>query len=139
MAKLMDRLIGIVTHISEWLDLITEWLAQRSTPVDSAEEGRNMSLEEVVDRISESAARLKEAIERSTPTPQEKLVEEEGKAEEPRAPGSVQEPAAPEPRDENWWALLSREDSNLIKLSWDLRGVILKRGQQQAAKKMGPR
>ncbi len=30
-------------------------------------------------------------------------------------------------RDEKWWAALAKEDWNLIKLSWELRGVILKR------------
>jgi len=32
-------------------------------------------------------------------------------------------------RDEKWWAALAKEDWNLIKLSWELRGVILKRGE----------
>lgn len=30
-------------------------------------------------------------------------------------------------RDEKWWAFLAEEDWNLIKLSWALRGEILKR------------
>jgi len=29
--------------------------------------------------------------------------------------------------DEKWWASLTKEDWNLIKLSWELRGVILRR------------
>ena len=32
-------------------------------------------------------------------------------------------------RDEKWWASLAKEDWNLIQLSWDLRGVILRRGK----------
>ena len=32
-------------------------------------------------------------------------------------------------RDEKWWAALAKEDWNLIQLSWELRGVILRRGK----------
>ena len=32
-------------------------------------------------------------------------------------------------RDEKWWAALAKEAWNLIQLSWELRGAILKRGQ----------
>ena len=32
-------------------------------------------------------------------------------------------------RDEKWWSYLANEDWNLIKLSWALRGVILRRGE----------
>lgn len=35
-------------------------------------------------------------------------------------------------RDERWWASLAEEDWNLIKLSWELRGVILRRERPQA-------
>jgi len=34
-------------------------------------------------------------------------------------------------RDEKWWASLAEEDWNLIKLSWELRGVILRRERPQ--------
>ena len=34
-------------------------------------------------------------------------------------------------RDEKWWAFLAKEDWNLIRLSWELRGVILKRGETE--------
>ncbi|MBA7559797.1 hypothetical protein ES708_01412 [subsurface metagenome] len=30
-------------------------------------------------------------------------------------------------RDEKWWASLAKEDWRLIQLSWELRGVILRR------------
>jgi hypothetical protein len=30
-------------------------------------------------------------------------------------------------KDEKWWAFVAKEDWNLIKLSWALRGEILKR------------
>ncbi len=33
-------------------------------------------------------------------------------------------------RDKKWWAFVAKEDWNLIQLSWELRGVILKRGQE---------
>ncbi|MBA7590709.1 hypothetical protein ES708_32839 [subsurface metagenome] len=36
-------------------------------------------------------------------------------------------------RDEKWWAFLTKEDWNLINLSWALRGVILKRGKGEEA------
>jgi hypothetical protein len=36
-------------------------------------------------------------------------------------------------RDEKWWALLAKEDWNLIQLSWELRGVILRRGKSTEA------
>lgn len=68
-------------------------------------------LEEVVGRIEQSAARLADAVKRSA--------------------GLVQEPAAPEPRDEDWWGRLAREDWNLVQLSWELRGVILRRGKEK--------
>ena len=32
-------------------------------------------------------------------------------------------------RDEKWWAFIAKEDWNLIRLSWELRGVILRRGK----------
>ena len=32
-------------------------------------------------------------------------------------------------KDEKWWAALAKEDWNLIKLSWELRGLILRRGK----------
>jgi hypothetical protein len=36
-------------------------------------------------------------------------------------------------RDEKWWAALAKEDWNLIQLSWELRGVILRRGKSTEA------
>jgi len=36
-------------------------------------------------------------------------------------------------RDEKWWAFVAKEDWILIQLSWELRGVILKRGQETEA------
>ncbi len=36
-------------------------------------------------------------------------------------------------RDEKWWAALAKEDWNLIQLSWELRGVILRRGESTEA------
>jgi len=35
--------------------------------------------------------------------------------------------------DEKWWAALAKEDWNLIQLSWELRGVILRRGKSTEA------
>ena len=87
-------------------------------------------LEEVVGRIEQSAARLTDAIKRSAPQ-EEKTAADEGNEEPGGAPGSVQEPAAPEPRDEDWWGRLAREDWNLVQLSWELRGVILRRGKEK--------
>lgn len=75
-----------------------------------------MQLEELVELISKSANRLADAVKRSAATV-EKSTEKEGKAEKPRGPD----------RDECWWAGLAEEDWNLIKLSWELRGVILRR------------
>lgn len=115
----MDRLIGIVTRISEWLDLILEWLAKRSTPLEpEGPEGR--SLEEVVGRIEKSAARLADAVK------EERSAAEEGNEEPGGGPGGQHEPAAPAPRRNEWWDGLAREDWNLIHLSWELRGVILR-------------
>lgn len=36
-------------------------------------------------------------------------------------------------RDEKWWAALAREDWNLIQLSWQLRGIILRRRKNREA------
>ncbi len=36
-------------------------------------------------------------------------------------------------RDKKWWAFVTKEDWNLIQLSWALRGVILKRGERTKA------
>lgn len=36
-------------------------------------------------------------------------------------------------RDEKWWAALAKEDWTLIQLAWQLRGVILKRGESTEA------
>ena len=46
------------------------------------------------------------------------------------AAGRLARVAAMPERNEKWWGMIAKEDWNLIKLSWELRGVILRRGKE---------